>query len=68
MSFVKDCEPLLERGQRDRVRVNEVRINQLVRGFAADWKHSIESLNQEVMKSFSNFKTGTYILQVSSYM
>ena len=66
MSFVKDCEPLLERGQRDRVRVDEARINQLVRGFGADWKHSIESLNQEVMKSFSNFKTGTYILQVGS--
>ena len=57
---------LLERGQRERVRVNEARIQQLVRGFAADWKRSIESLNQEVMQAFSNFKTGTYILQVTS--
>ena len=62
---MKDCEPQLERGQRDRVRVDEARIQQLVRGFATDWKRSIESLNQDVMQSFSNFKTGTYILQVS---
>lgn len=47
------------------MRVDKARIQQLVRGFAADWKRSIESLNQEVMQSFSNFKTGTYILQVS---
>lgn len=42
------------------------RIQQLVRGFAADWKKSIENINQEIMRSFSNFKNGTTILQVSS--
>lgn len=63
---MKDYEPLLERGQRERVRVDEGRIQQLVRGFATDWKHSIESINQDIMHSFSNFKTGTYILQVSN--
>jgi len=41
------------------------RIQQLVRGFAADWKKSIENINQEIMRSFSNFKNGTTILQVS---
>ena len=41
------------------------RVQQLVRGFAADWKRSIESINQEIMRSFSNFKNGTAILQVS---
>jgi len=39
------------------------RIQQLVRGFAAEWKRSIEILNQEVMQSFTNFKNGTAILQ-----
>ena len=62
---MKENEPLLERGQKDRVRVDERRIQQLVRGFASDWKKSIEELNQDVMHSFTNFKNGTAILQVS---
>ena len=61
---MKDVEPLLERGQRDRVRVDEGKIQLLVRGFAGDWKKSIEALNQDIMQSFSNFKIGTHILQV----
>ena len=94
IGFVKDVEPLLERGQRDKIRVDEResltrlccysctigggvscssvppchllvgRIQQLVRGFGAEWKRSIEVLNQEVMQSFTNFKNGTAILQV----
>ena len=39
-------------------------MEQLVRGFSADWKRGIESIDQEVMRSFSNFKNGTAILQV----
>ena len=41
------------------------RIQQLVRGFASDWKRSIENINQEIMRSFFNFKNGTTILRVS---
>ena len=55
----------MERGQRDKVKVDERRLQQLVRGFAADWKKSIETLNQDIMQSFTNFKNGTAILQVS---
>ena len=61
---MKDHEPLLERGQRERIRVEETKIRQLVRGFAGDWKKSMEALNQDIMQSFSNFKIGTHILQV----
>lgn len=61
---MKDVEPLLERGQREKVKVDERRLQQLVRGFAADWKKSIETLNQDIMQSFTNFKNGTAILQV----
>ena len=34
------------------------------------WKSTIENMNQEIMRSFSNFKNGTAILQVlhSYYM
>lgn len=40
------------------------RVTQLVRGFASTWKTSVESLSQDVMRSFSNFKNGTSIIQV----
>ena len=42
-----------------------VRVTQIVKGFNADWKKSIELINQDVMRSFTNFKNGTQILQVS---
>ncbi len=61
---MKDNEALLDRGQKDKVRVDERRVQQLVRGFAANWKKSIEELNQDIMQSFTNFKNGTAILQV----
>lgn len=61
---MKDNESLLERGQKDKVKMDEKRIQQLVRGFAANWKKSIEELNEDVMQSFTNFKNGTAILQV----
>ena len=64
LGFVKENEPLLERGQKDKVKVDERRIQQLVRGFASDWKKSIEELNQDIMHSFTNFRNGTTILQV----
>ena len=35
-----------------------------MKGFNADWKKSIELINQDVMRSFTNFKNGTQILQV----
>lgn len=55
-AFVKETEPLLERGQGQVIRPDERAIQQLVRGFASDWKRSIEDINQEIMRSFSNFK------------
>ncbi len=64
LGFVKENEPLLERGEKDRIKVDEKRVQQLVRGFSNDWKRSIEDLNQDIMHSFSNFKNGTAILQV----
>lgn len=41
-----------------------VRITQLVRGFSATWKQSVEAMSREVMRSFTNFKNGTSIIQV----
>jgi len=43
------------------------RITQLVRGFSSTWKQSVEALSQDVMRSFTNFKNGTSIIQVQPY-
>ena len=39
-------------------------VSQLVKDFAVRWKAAIEGMNSELMRSFSNFKNGTQILQV----
>ncbi|XP_070777359.1 vacuolar protein sorting-associated protein 52 homolog isoform X2 [Enoplosus armatus] len=63
IAFVKEAEALMEKGQLDRLKNEEARIIQLVRGFSSTWKQSVESMSQDVMRSFTNFKNGTSIIQ-----
>ncbi|XP_049329130.1 vacuolar protein sorting-associated protein 52 homolog [Astyanax mexicanus] len=63
ITFVKESEALMEKGQLDKLKNDEVRITQLVRGFSSSWKQSVEALSQDVMRSFTNFKNGTSIIQ-----
>ncbi|XP_046548965.1 vacuolar protein sorting-associated protein 52 homolog isoform X3 [Haliotis rubra] len=63
ITFVKDCEVILERGQAEQLKQEERRVQQIVRGFNNDWKKALETINQDVMRSFTNFKNGTQILQ-----
>ena len=66
ISFVKDCELIIESGNSVEVlKRHEGKITHIVRQFNADWKKAIEFLNQDVMRQFSNFKNGTHILQVA---
>ncbi|XP_069372685.1 vacuolar protein sorting-associated protein 52 homolog isoform X6 [Paralichthys olivaceus] len=66
IAFVKEAEGLMEKGQLDRLKNEEARITQLVRGFSSSWKQSVESMSQDVMRSFTNFKNGTSIIQIFS--
>ena len=43
------------------------RVTQLIRGFGSSWKASVESLSQDVMRSFTNFRNGTSIIQVTGH-
>lgn len=61
IAFVKDAESSLEHHKP--IRVGQGEVEQLVRGFSADWKKAIDDIDHEVMRSFSNFKNGTAILQ-----
>ncbi|PIO30285.1 hypothetical protein AB205_0074650 [Aquarana catesbeiana] len=66
-AFVKESESLIEKGQQDRLKSEEARVAQLVRGFSATWKQAVEALSQDVMRSFTNFKNGTSIIQFDTY-
>uniref|UniRef100_H3CBA5 Vacuolar protein sorting-associated protein 52 homolog n=1 Tax=Tetraodon nigroviridis TaxID=99883 RepID=H3CBA5_TETNG len=63
IAFVKEAEALMEKGQLERLRSEEARITQLVRGFSSTWKQSVEAMSRDVMRSFTNFKNGTSIIQ-----
>ncbi|XP_063287642.1 vacuolar protein sorting-associated protein 52 homolog [Pelobates fuscus] len=63
IAFVKESESIIEKGQQERLRSEEGRVAQLVRGFSATWKQAVEALSQDVMRSFTNFKNGTSIIQ-----
>ncbi|XP_019724372.1 vacuolar protein sorting-associated protein 52 homolog [Hippocampus comes] len=63
IAFVKEAEALMEKGQLERLKSDEARICQLVRGFSGSWKQSVEAMSQDVMRSFTNFKNGTGIIQ-----
>ncbi|KAI5100902.1 vacuolar protein sorting-associated protein 52-like isoform X1 [Silurus meridionalis] len=47
ITFVKESEALIEKGQLDKLKNDEVRITQLVRGFSSSWKQSVEALSQD---------------------
>lgn len=42
------------------------KLTSVIRSFSANWKRSIDGINGEIVKSFTNFKNGTNILQVRS--
>lgn len=40
------------------------KLTSVVQSFESKWKQAIESINSEIVKSFTDFKNGTNILQV----
>lgn len=63
--FVKECEIIIEKDNADLLKPYESHVNPLIKGFANDWKKSLELINQEIMRSFTNFKNGQTILQAA---
>ncbi|CAN0352484.1 unnamed protein product [Lampetra fluviatilis] len=59
----QEAESLTEKGQLERIQLHEAHVVSLVRGFGSTWKSAIEGINQDVMRSFTNFKNGTGIIQ-----
>ncbi|XP_067131774.1 vacuolar protein sorting-associated protein 52 homolog [Centruroides vittatus] len=65
ISFVKECEKYLERGNVDILKKEEKKVASLIRSFNSGWKKAIDDINQDIMRSFTNFKNGTNILQAT---
>lgn len=65
IQFVNECEPLIEQNHATLLSRHVNKVMPLIRSFNADWKRSMESINQEVLQSFTNFKNGTNILQTA---
>lgn len=65
IQFVNECEPLIEQNHGTLLARHTNKVMPLVRSFGADWKRSMETVNQEVLQSFTNFKNGTNILQTT---
>ncbi|VDM08749.1 unnamed protein product [Wuchereria bancrofti] len=65
MSFVNECEPLIEQGHKQLLIRYSGNVAKIVRSFCANWKKSIDAVNNEIIRSFANFKNGTNILQAT---
>ncbi|GFS98967.1 vacuolar protein sorting-associated protein 52 homolog [Trichonephila clavipes] len=65
MTFVKDCEKYLERGQMDNLKTEAGKVPVLVKSFNSGWKKAMDEINGDIMTTFTNFKNGTNILQTA---
>ncbi|MFH4978802.1 hypothetical protein AB6A40_005511 [Gnathostoma spinigerum] len=63
ITFVNECEPLIEQGHTQLLLRYREKVTGIVRSFSVEWKRSIDAINSEVVRSFTNFKNGTNILQ-----
>uniref|UniRef100_G3P5R3 Vacuolar protein sorting-associated protein 52 homolog n=1 Tax=Gasterosteus aculeatus aculeatus TaxID=481459 RepID=G3P5R3_GASAC len=55
ISFVKEAEALMEKGQLDRLKNDEARITQLVRGLSSSWKQSVEAMTSSGKHTHHHF-------------
>ncbi|KAG8199048.1 hypothetical protein JTE90_021061 [Oedothorax gibbosus] len=65
MTFVKDCEKYLERGQTENLKTESAKVPALVKSFNSGWKKAMDEINGDIMTTFTNFKNGTNILQTA---
>ncbi|VDM60496.1 unnamed protein product [Angiostrongylus costaricensis] len=63
LSFVTECEPLVQQGHTQLLTRYNDKLTAVIQSFSANWRRSIDTINGEVVKSFTNFKNGTNILQ-----
>lgn len=65
ISFVKECESLIERQDTETLKRYEARVGDLIRNFNANWRKALEQVSRDIMASFTNFKNGNNIQQIA---
>lgn len=65
ISFVKECDILIEKNDIDTLNKYESRVGDLIRSFNSNWRKSLEQVSKEIMASFTNFKNGNNIQQIA---
>lgn len=63
IKFVQNSEIVLQNNNERALRAEFEQVTVLLRNFNSGWKKALDSINQEVLGSFPNFKNGTNILQ-----
>ncbi|KAK4328680.1 hypothetical protein Pmani_000927 [Petrolisthes manimaculis] len=63
LTFVREADHLIANNNTEALKDYEKKVVPLVRSFSVTWKKSVERLNNEVMQCFTNFRTGTLVLQ-----
>lgn len=65
ISFVKECESLVERDDMETLKRYETRVGDLIRNFNLNWRRALEQVSRDIMASFTNFKNGNNIQQIA---
>ncbi|XP_017491379.1 PREDICTED: vacuolar protein sorting-associated protein 52 homolog [Rhagoletis zephyria] len=65
ISFVKECESLVERNDTETLKKYEMRVGDLIRNFNLNWRRALEQVSRDIMASFTNFKNGNNIQQIA---
>src|SRR5699024_861297 len=65
ISFVKECDSLIERNDVETLKKYELRVGDLIRNFNSTWRKSLEQVSRDIMASFTNFKNSNNIQQIA---
>ncbi|KAF7492608.1 Vacuolar protein sorting-associated protein 52 -like protein [Sarcoptes scabiei] len=65
ISFVKECEDLLDRNDQNSLKYLEPKVGDLIQNFNSNWRQSLEQVSKEIMASFTNFRNGNNIQQIA---
>lgn len=65
ISFVKECESLLEKNDMPALDRQDSKVSSLIKSFNSNWRKAIEEINRDVMTCFTNFKCGNNIQQAT---
>ncbi|KAL3123811.1 hypothetical protein niasHT_010024 [Heterodera trifolii] len=65
IQFVNECEPLVEQNHTQLLARYTGKVVQIVRTFSAEWRRSIDAINDEILHSFTNYKNGANVLQMA---